>query len=387
MKIFKKIVILLMFPLILTFCSSDVDFHQITPHGKPYPISFSKGKVIKLDIIVKGSCILEKIEDPDYIFVSFTNGSGDKEILKYDLSLVLKDRFIIKRGQGPKEAMNPYILGGSIKEIICYDTSYKRIMFWNSIFTDCIIEKRNLWYGDVSSHSLYYSPQLESILFLLEEANSSPTAKSTVTLVLKNVKNKEVPDFKIYEMKHQFRRLGSNGRLNFWLSMPLHAFLLKRNVFLINLKDYIIYKYDLKGNLLKKVAVKFSNISFSKAELRQWLEKSFPYKERIPYLHFPEELWPACWLLPLGNGIAVGRRKDYKSSDIEWINADYFDLNLQYLGRIKLPFFNNWNDPMQGQDSVDQGVLVKGDQVFYIINDKENEDIIIRKWTWRNEKR
>ena len=131
---------------------------------------------------------------------------------------------------------------------------------------------------------------------------------------------------------------------------------------------------DIRGKLIKNIKVKFKGNSFTENEREKWIESFYglKYRDRFDY---PEELWPACWIMPLGKGIAVGRRKDYNTNRNEPIIADYFDKDLNFIGKIKLPYFKYWNDPNVGQQFTDILFNCRGDIIYRIkIEAKEDEE-------------
>ncbi len=78
----------------------------------------------------------------------------------------------------------------------------------------------------------------------------------------------------------------------------------------------------------------------------------------------PEYVAPANWILELGEGIAVGRMEDYNPERKEWIDADYFDKDLNFLGKIKLPWFYWWNFP--GEFRADFLFYSNGNKLYFI---------------------
>lgn len=374
--------------IILNFCSKnnqELPLEIIRPHNRLYPIVFSKGKDVELDIISKENGMFESIDISSYLYIGFYNSNKDKEIWQLTDDLEVKENYIIKRGQGPGEALNLMIFGGNIQEILGYDLTYKRLLYWNKDFNKCRMKKETLFFNEIHFHSYAYSPVIGSLMVLEEKAHPGNINKADLVLSFKKVNDKG-RSFDIHHVECKVKEVQSEGRTHRWHSRPLHAILIKDHLFVVNLEEYIIYKYNLSGKLLRNVRIVFSKKSFSGPQLKEWLEASIKDKKQHLYYHFPGALWPACWLLPFGDGFAVGRRDDYNPSDSGWINCDYFDLNMQYLGMIRIPAFKEWNHPFFCQSALTFKVLSKQKSLYFITMNETNEKTTISEWTWKHGK-
>ncbi|MCP4219270.1 MAG: hypothetical protein GY765_31845 [bacterium] len=90
----------------------------------------------------------------------------------------------------------------------------------------------------------------------------------------------------------------------------------------------------------------------------------FGIKPSLIEVTIPEYVAPANWIVELGEGIAVVRMEDYNPERKEWIDADYFDKDLNFLGKIKLPWFYWWNFP--GSFRSDFLFYSKGKKLYFI---------------------
>ncbi len=161
----------------------------------------------------------------------------------------------------------------------------------------------------------------------------------------------------------------------------MDAFLIDNFTFIINLKDYTIFKYDLKGRLVKSIKVRFNGQNYSKSQITKFKAAWGENKPQNRVIMYPGELWPACWMLRIGKGFAVARRKDYRPSGEQWIKADYFDLDLNFLGKISLPAFTNWNHPNYSWMYKSSDVFYNGEKLFIIRQDEDNEECILEEWS------
>ena len=128
----------------------------------------------------------------------------------------------------------------------------------------------------------------------------------------------------------------------------------------------------------------FQAKSISSADRKKWIGKFYGAKY-VNLVNYDEQLWPACWLLSLGEGgIAVGRCSHYDTERKEDITADYFDRDLNLLGKIKIPYFKRWNEPGQGQLDADWRFMFRGDRLFTL--EERNEENWIVRWDVKIEK-
>ncbi|MCP4213071.1 MAG: hypothetical protein GY765_00375 [bacterium] len=93
----------------------------------------------------------------------------------------------------------------------------------------------------------------------------------------------------------------------------------------------------------------------------------------------PREVWPAGWLVAVNDGLAVSRVITYDKDDRTPITADYFDLDLNFIGRINLPFFLGWNNPSSSSDFVDTKYYYKGGKMYKIDFSDSTEDELVWK--------
>jgi len=390
MKKISPVFLSIVLMIILNSCSKDnftVAAEEITLHNERFPVSFVKETKVTVEALTKGYPHFVRIQGEDHLFIKFRNGENNHEIWRYNReTLEFQKKFIVNRGQGPGEAMKAHILGGTTDKIVMYDSSCRRLIFWDSNFKNYIMKKHALithLFPPISSYG--YSPK-SGYALIWEIVDESPNVKMKHNVYLKKIdQEKDGPDErKIYVSEFSAWRQDSSGELQLWPSARFHAVMLNDLVFLANLQAYEIYTYNLTGELLKKVKIKFQHKNFSNGQLDEW-KKSFGVKS--PDIHFPDELYPACWLIPLGKGFVVGRREDYLSSEQEWIPADYFDMSLRYLGKIKLPWFKSWNHPFYCQTNADLFTLGKN-EYLYIVKEAadESDNFVLSRWRMRDEK-
>ena len=141
---------------------------------------------------------------------------------------------------------------------------------------------------------------------------------------------------------------------------------------------------DIEGNVLTVKKIRFKTKSFPTSLREKWIEKFYRGPKRIKDFDYPGKLWPACWIIDIGGGIAVGRCEDYDPENKGPITADFYDVNLNYLGKIGIPYFFAWNHPATGQASVNYFLFYKDGKLYSTV-ERDEENWIIR-WRVENEK-
>jgi hypothetical protein len=165
------------------------------------------------------------------------------------------------------------------------------------------------------------------------------------------------------------------------VARPVHFGYFFDHIYILEKKDYRIIKMDIAGKVLIEKKILFKSKSFPQSLRKDWIEKFYRDPKWTKQFDYPAELWPACWIMDVGEGIAVGRCENYDPEDKGPITADYFDPNLNYLGKIKLPYFYTWNHPSSGKASLNRCFFCK-DNKLYSLEARDEENWIIR---WRIE--
>ncbi len=326
-------------------------------------------KSIKLDVVTKDMPGIAKIDD-DFIYITFLNLDKNMEIWKYNDNLEFQDKFILKYGHGPGEVINPRIYGGGLNNILIYDPPSYKYNLYDKNFK-FIKQYRLSDLGTFLYYGYKYIPEHNCILdaFYTYVSKSKTGMKAVIKIYLisllkEKTKNKEIFNITIDKFKN-YKSI---------VAYPVHFTYFDKYIYILNTKEYKIYKMDIKGKLIKNIKVKFKGKRFTENEIEKWIESHYGSKYKNRFL-YPEELWPACWIMPLGKGIAVGRRKDYNTNRNEPIIVDYFDKDLNFIGKIKLSYFKYWNDPNGGQQFADILFNCKGDIIYRIkIEAKEDEE-------------
>lgn len=352
---------------------------------KVFPLVIQREKAIKIDIITKEPPIVADISDLDHIYIYFLiNKDKNCEVFKLTNTLEIKDRYIINYGPGPGETLNPRIYGGNDRLIIVYDLMARKFIEFDRNFKS-IDEYRSLKRLGTSFYSGGKYLLEQRIIIDGYKYTESMSKESDGTLAMKfynriyarHIKpDKSIQDIKLFETPLLEERW-KNNRMPVFKDLNFGYYF--DHIYILDKMNYRIKKMAIDGKILKEKQFAFEAKTFSKSELEEWVTKFFGEKEKHEF-SFPEKLFPACWMMPIANGIAVGRCKNYDPDDKGEISADYFDPDLNYLGKITIPYFWSWNNPDQGQKEAYYRFLYKNGKLYSIEIGEDLDDFQIVRW-------
>jgi hypothetical protein len=349
-----------------------------------YPLSVKKvkKKVLDTDYIQ----VFTWVADDNYMMLeSFNKGEDAYEFRLLDSELNESGKYVLKRGQGPRELLKPYFVCGTLEEIFIYDGGGQRILRCDKEFKDCKITRMSI-HGDDFWGSFGYSWKSGYCLTCNDEIER-PTGNAVNNYFLRDTRHVTGKETPFHKETYKYMERHAGGGKTFWRGKPHHARLIDNFAFIINLKSYTIYKYDLNGRLIKSVKIHFKGKTFAKENTKKIVAAWGDYvsSSSAPY-QYPQELWPACWILHVGKGLAVGRRENYMPGSEKWITADYFDLELNFLGKIRLPVFKWWNHPSTATWVIDRFVFTRGDKLWISMDDDDTEEVFLEEWIFTYDK-
>ncbi len=333
----------------------------------PYPLKLVKEKERILDGDIAGQPLFAKLKTPNAVFVEYQSKEKNAILVRYNLDLELVDQQTLRYGEGPNECLIPVILGGDENNIIVFDNMKKKYFSFDRNF-----KCKNQFSESIFTapswipHGVNYSQQRKAFLVCLARLIPSKTSFAwEYSLCLNQIAGTKLKSNVL------FKTTGPNRyqpRKQDMFAHPFHFGLIDNSVFILDVASYRLLKMDLDGKIIMNVKV--TNIpkkDFSTQQRGEWIEQMGMNKKNFT---FPPALWPACWVMELGKGIAVGRRYDYSQEKRRYIEADYFDKELNFLGKINVPWFPQWNVP--GQFNSDVFFQNIGRNVF-IIEYRETE--------------
>lgn len=366
--------------IILTFCNKNPPTEplEITVHEQLFPLTLRKEREKMIDTFYFISFV--QLHDlNNFIIHYFDKSTNMHEFIRMDSSLEIEGKYSLARGQGPREIGKIFFFGGTADEIFIYDGVNLRVMFCDKEFKNCKLTRKALHKDDYIS-GFGYSPDTGYFL-MAEQFFSTSSKKFNAVFFLRDVKHGNGEDLPLHCIYYNKIERDLNGNTHIWIGMPFDAILIRNFAFIINLKDYTIFKYDLKGRLIKSIKVLFTGQNYSKSQMAEFKAAWGDNNSKMRAVMYPRELWPACWIQPLGKGFVVARRKDHMPSNGSLLDADYFDLDLNFLGKISFPAFADWNHPNYSWMAKSRDIFYNGRKLYIIRQADDKEVCIIEEWS------
>ncbi|MCP4217016.1 MAG: hypothetical protein GY765_20380 [bacterium] len=374
-----QMVFLIALLIISTNCSTKKDhpIKRIKTAEVPCPLRLVKEKETRIQS--EGHPGFVRDEYSDYIMVRMEK--KNTAFLEYDEELQLQRKHVIAYGQGPDECLLPMVAGKDIEAVYILDVTSKRYYAYDHEFKNRKkLDSKGLEPNWIPQGT-YYSAKEKTILTCF--SNFINMKENGFHVYLRRINGKKLTDTKLLEMKFTVE----SQKKQFVIGTPLHYTLTGDSVYILKKTNYSLMKVDLKGNVLKEIFIEdLDPVSFSNRRREEWID-AMGIKLSSSKFTVPGNLWHPCWIIPLGDGIAVGRRDNYKPDEKEWIDADYYDKNLEYRGKVKLPWFSHWNNP--SHINAEMFLYSKGDKLYFIqerISDTE-EEYYLTRWRIVDEKR
>lgn len=352
-------------------------------------MSITKVQEMSFDVIAKFGPFFAKIDDPDHMYIYFLqNQDKNYEILKISNSLEIKKRFFIKGGVGPGEAQNPRIYGGDSHSVVVYDAPLHKYIKFDSTFK-LVTEYRKKNRGGTFLYSGgKYLPEkgliIDGFEFFLNY-NESMIKLYSMKMTPGKIATK---DTKLFQTT-PFIATRKDDKKSY-LSKPIGFVYAFNHIYILDKGDYRLIKADINGTVLMEKRFAFKSKSFPESDRKKWVEKFFNRgrisrkRDMFKRFDYPEKLLPACWLMPIADGIAVGKCENYDPNDPGPISADYFDRDLNFLGTITIPYFKGWNQPIGGHIEVYNSFLSRDGKLYQL--KREDDDCKIEVWKVQIEK-
>lgn len=385
MKKCCPVLLLTLLTITLTFCNKKPlsKSTEITAHDKPFPVTLRKGREKKIDTVYLIGFV--QLEDANRLMVSyFAKNENLYRYILMDSHLNVESEFTLARGQGPLEIGQESFAGGTVDVLFIYDGLNRRVMFCGKNFKNCRLTRKALHKEDYTG-GFGYSPDT-GVFLMAEQFMPGPPKTSYNAFFLRDVKHGTGGERPFHRIHYKKIERDLNGKTAVWVGSPLDAVLIGNFAYIINLKDYTVFKYDLKGRLIKSIRVRFPAQTYSKSQMAEFKAAWGENKPNLRAINYPRELWPACWLLKIGKGLAVARRKDHRPSSEKWITADYFDLDLNYLGKIRLPAFTDWNHPNYSRMAKSRDIFCNGEKLYILRQGEGYETCTLEEWNLDHDK-
>jgi len=159
------------------------------------------------------------------------------------------------------------------------------------------------------------------------------------------------------------------------------------SLYIVDAETYTLTRMSLDGLPIRSVRVQTDRPEFSKETLQKWY-KGFSSQmvdehkgQWNPTFWYPSPLWPVAGMMPLGEGLAVITCQDYDPEyKPDMLQADYFDLDLNFLGVIEVPAYLYWNNPSRDNMVRARGYLRWQMDRLFFIDHRDEEHVTLSRW-------
>ncbi len=365
------IFLILIIVLFLTNCNSTdyktVKEIVVKEVSEQAIVSFEKVNSIKIEGINYPSLYLRGNNELGIWGLTFEK--DEKFIIRnFDLKLTLLNEKLINMGQGPGDLNGTvrfflsgekvYVQDNVLRRVSIFDRnlnfikliktppSYPATFIKNGNYYLCINQKY-----DTSGHrnyawdiNLYSFPDLKKT-FIYRIGPYPPHINKNQKFIYG-----KLPGFHFFYQEHQNR------------------------IYYLNMKEYRIITFNPDGKMLSNIKIDVNEIKIPEEKKKVWLKTMGRYFETRCIM--ADIVQPASWMVPLKKGFVVVRRKGYGNECSSLTKSDYFDYQLNLIGKIDLPCFYKIT-------LISQGYFPKTykykDGYLYLINEI-NEDFFLEKW-------
>jgi len=351
--------------------TEDINEIVLNPKDESVDVEFTKEKSVPFTGINYGRLFFynEGSNGNFYIYAyGYDSETEKKEIVKkYDSDLNVISQKEFPFGQGPGDVgtgttfcqVGDYIYGpdNTTRKVNIFDKNFNFIRFVK--MTDPFISTNFTKDGNY---------------FFGFDTNWDPPKGYTYYLV-----RSTFPGLK----KQRIHRIGT-----FWLwnkqkrvivgIQPENCFFIKNEkLYYLNSADYRIIMFDMKGNKLKQVRMDVEKQKVPKEKRKEWLLEQTSVRG-VQRWELTDIIQPVSWAIPLEKGFAVVKRKDYTTGCRGLAAADYFDYELNLLGKTEVPCFYQIfilrSLRFPGSVKYHEGYL------YLIYEDEEKEEFYLEKW-------
>jgi hypothetical protein len=333
----SKLSLLLVLNFIFFSCGKEkTEIQEITENRSVAKLTFNLEREIDLPNIIYASIDL----CGENLLINGLDIRNKKnfQINIYDLNLNLIKSYFIPWGQGPGDLSDASFLFIDENLIYAIDNQNRRI----SIFDF----KANM--------KLIKINRLKDIIFLPRFSDNFNYIAFSKIEWIKNQKVKcpiYCAKFPSWDNPCKFDEVLSenmfdiNNRLILGEEPFVDYFFENNYLYTLDMGRYILTKTEINTGKSKKKRVNFKPIKFNiNVSEKERIIKMLRGRRANPNEYIlSENLVPTSWMIPLGKGFAIIRRHNFEQDNVGEIEADYFDYDLNMIGKIKMPYFFRYN--------------------------------------------
>ena len=334
-----KLLLLLVLAFIFFSCEKEkIEIQEINENSSDAKVTFTLEREIELPNINYACMSLGK----DNLLISGYN-MLDKTtcpINLYDLNLNLIKSYSLPIGQGPGDISQMSFL--YIVENLIYAIDLQNLRI-------CIFDTN-------ANMKLLKINRLKELIFLpylSEDFNYIAFSK------MEWIKSQKIrcpiywAKFPSWEAPCKVDEIISNNKIDknkklIFGEYPYVDYFFKNNyLYTLDMGQYILTKTELNSGKAEKKRVNFKpiKINVDVAEKERIIKMLMGTRENPVEYTLADSLVPTSWMIPLGKGFAVIRRHNFeqdKAGEVD-VEADYFDYDLNMIGKIKIPYFFRYN--------------------------------------------
>ncbi len=364
--------ILLIIPLLILFlshCNTEkaIEAVHIQEKNNLLDVQINLVKEVKVEqdneILTSASLYYDKAGNKIGVYGHI---SPEKDLLIniFDTDLNFEKTKILKCGQGPGEVSERTFIFPYKEKIIASVHIFRKVSIFDKDF--------HFIKSDLALRNGRFINKGNHILTVRRLSGRKGISFEFYVVAYPGFKEKKLATFGPYS--NNFRRDKKNRSI-FGYFPEFDYFYKNNTIFLVNLKNYTITTYSLAGNLLKKIIVDHKILKVPENMKVKWIKEWLG--EQCTDVTFPDIVHPAAAAVPLGKGFVILRRKDYSMlcTDV-FMEGDYFDYDLNLLGKVKIPCF------FRGLVIIDKPIYTHHfqDGYLYTVTRGDDDRFILKKW-------
>jgi hypothetical protein len=372
----KTILVVLIWLIFLIHCSDrkppEAEETVLEEKSGFIDLQWRKEKSIDASDYDHANLYLDDYDDTVNTYGYSLRQTNQKIIKKYDKDLNLKSEKEFQMGQGPGD------LGGGAHFFSCGDYIYVPD---NTQARINIFDRKMNFIKFIKAPLFFLSPiftkdgkHFVANRYVYGENRTSIYDIHIVSFP--ELKNKKIHSFgpcRLIDEKGMILRGDCPG---------FCYFIKNEKIYLLNMKTYQIMMFDLSGKMLKRIRVHVEEIPIPEKMKKVWI-KDQTHPKLLNRSKFVGPVQPASWAIPMGKGFVVIRRTGYSAACEGLVDGDYFDYDLQLLGKVKFPCFHLIY--MISESNLFRVFAYDNGYVYLITQDLQetDEDINLEKWQVR----
>ncbi len=294
-------------------------------------VNFSKVKEIPISDIHYPHMHLG--ESTLWVYGRLVEKNKKYRLKEYDHHLEPCRQIEFNYGEGPGDIGGGSYFYSTKKQNLCFDNILRRI----SIF-----DKNFKFIKFITLSKTPYLPIMfieNGTAFLGNRWWYDPKNRSEFIYFIHHVTFPDIKKKKIMTFG-PFLAFNENKKRMFGNEPGFHYFYRGGKIYFLNMKTYQIHIMDKQGKILSRIRVEHQERRVPPELKKTWLiEQIGRSPANLARTVLVDEIQPASWMIPLEKGFVVVRRSSYSTSCQSPCEGDYFDYELNLVGKVTFPCF------------------------------------------------